>query len=291
MATVALVLAGGGMSGTAWELGIAAGLEEADVCLADADFIVGTSAGSTAGSSLALGRPARLTAEAFLNLVQSEFEPAAGARPPDQTPVMAMRTRQIDDPRPPEVLRAEIGAFALNAPTMSEERFVGLFGSLIGEAWPLRRFSCTAVDALDGSFRVWDNESGVPLALAVASSCALPGVSPPVTINGRRYIDGGMRSITNADLANGYERVLIVRTVPAATQGSGPLPELSPRRLNNETNALRDSGSEVWILEPDDTSARTLAMNRMDPQNSVAALEAGLRQGRLDAERLRPVWN
>ena len=58
----------------------------------------------------------------------------------------------------------------------------------------------------DGSLVQWQRSSGVPLPLAVASSCAVPWVYPPVTINGRRYMDGGARSATNADLAAGHGR-------------------------------------------------------------------------------------
>ena len=38
----------------------------------------------------------------------------------------------------------------------------------------------------------------------------MPGIWPPVTINGRRYIDGGVSSATHADLAAGYARTLVI---------------------------------------------------------------------------------
>jgi len=68
----------------------------------------------------------------------------------------------------------------------------------------------TAVDAATGEFRTFDRDSGVPLVQAVAASCAVPGVYPPVTIGGRRYVDGGMRSAANVDLAAGVERVVVL---------------------------------------------------------------------------------
>jgi len=55
------------------------------------------------------------------------------------------------------------------------------------------------VDVHDGSPKIFSKDSGVGLARAVASSCAVPGIFPPVTIDGHRYMDGGMRSLTNAD--------------------------------------------------------------------------------------------
>ena len=69
---------------------------------------------------------------------------------------------------------------------------------------------CTAVDAETGEFVTWSKDSGVPLVRAIASSCCVPGIFPPITINGRRYIDGGMKSATNAELAAGHDRVLVV---------------------------------------------------------------------------------
>ena len=69
---------------------------------------------------------------------------------------------------------------------------------LPGDAWPPGLAVATvAID--DGEFVIWSERSGVPLSRAVAASCAGPGVFPPVEIDGRRYIDGGMRSPTNAD--------------------------------------------------------------------------------------------
>jgi len=294
--TRALVLSGGGPVGIAWEFGIAAGLEEEGVRLADADFIIGTSAGSFVGAQLASGRTAKSLAEAII--AQSSAPSAAPSAtpatrsgvsgPPNLTPLMELMARAADPSQSPEALRAEIGAFALNAETMSEEAFIRSMGR-IAEEWPAKRFACTAVDALDGRFQVWHNDSGVPLASAVSSSCAVPGVYPPVTINGRRYIDGGMRSSTNADLARGYDHVLIV-SVRSASAASGPMAELSQRRLENEINAIREAGGEVEIIEPDDTSSTTLGMNLMDARNRGVAVETGLRQGRLEAEWLRPFW-
>ncbi len=70
--------------------------------------------------------------------------------------------------------------------------------------------SVTAVDVYTGELREFDKDSGVPLVDAVAASCAVPGVWPPVTIGERRYMDGGVRSATNVDLAEDYSRVLLL---------------------------------------------------------------------------------
>jgi predicted patatin/cPLA2 family phospholipase len=52
-----------------------------------------------------------------------------------------------------------------------------------------------------GELKVWDRASDAPLRTAVASSCALPGVPPPVTVNERRWMDGDIGSKTDADAA------------------------------------------------------------------------------------------
>ena len=81
----------------------------------------------------------------------------------------------------------------------------------------------TAVDARTGQFVVFDAAGEAGLVDAVGASCAVPGVWPPVTIGNRRFVDGGVRSVANADLAAGYQRVVIVApvTVGAGLLGNG----------------------------------------------------------------------
>ena len=79
--------------------------------------------------------------------------------------------------------------------------------------WPAKVLKVTAVDARTGEFVVFDSAGDAGLVDAVGASCAVPGVWPPVTIGDRRFVDGGLRSIANADLAAGYERVVIVAPV------------------------------------------------------------------------------
>jgi NTE family protein len=93
--------------------------------------------------------------------------------------------------------------------------------------WPAARFVVTAIDTADGEFLAVDRDTGWPLLDAVAASCAVPGVDPPITVGGRRLVDGGLRSPPNADLAAGCDRVLAV--APVAGPG-GPLGTLPRRR-------------------------------------------------------------
>ncbi len=212
MATRALVLGGGGPVGIAWECGLLAGLAQAGVDLGQADFTLGTSAGSFVGARLAMGADAAKLAEPiFADVVR----PASrSARPPDLTNVMRLMVKAQEAEREATEVLAEIGGLACAAETMSEDEFIESFGrwfsTLPPDAWPERGFACTAVDAESGAFRLWTRHAGVGVTRAVAASCAIPGVYPPITIQGRRWMDGGVRSSTNADLAAGHDVVVVV---------------------------------------------------------------------------------
>ena len=292
MASRALILGGGGPVGIAWELGLAAGLEAGGVKIAAADRIVGTSAGSFAGAALASGRSAE-------SLVRAQVEQAqrdAAARKtqtlgerraaPDLGPLLKFFARRPDGGEPSPALRAEIGAFALAAKTMPEEQFVASFGSIAkdGEAWP-RGFACTAVDAEDGTFVVWEETSGVPLGRAIASSCSVPGIFPPISIGGRRYIDGGMRSGTSFDLGKGYSKVLAVAVI--SSLGA----DIMRARVDAEIAALRATGAKVELIVPNAHCLEAFGPNLMDASRRGAVALAGAVQGRAEAERIAKFWN
>jgi NTE family protein len=297
MATRGLVLGGGGPVGIAWETGLAAGLAECGVNLADADFIMGTSAGSAVGAQLASGRNPRDMAAS----IQSQASGPNAASPtrhsapqaaPDLTPLMGMMMRTYDTNTDQVALRKELGQFSLNAKTISEEEFIGTFGRMVAEApWPSKRYLCTAVDVESGEFVTWDNDSNVPLSRAVASSCSVPGVYPAITINGRRYMDGGMRSGTNADVAKGYDRVLVVAVRAGTAQENNPMAELSRKKLEDELDVLRSGGAEVELVVPDAGTAAAMGLNLMDFTKRGGAIENGLRQGRELAGRLQEFWS
>jgi NTE family protein len=315
--TKALVLSGGGSVGIAWEIGVAAGLARAGVDVRDADFITGTSAGSAVGAQLALRRDldelvsrqrdiGRRAAQATSDGI------TAGPGREQMEKLFVLMARAMAQGGPAEARRAVIGRFALAADAWPEDRFVAAFRYLKAEPWPAR-FACTAVDALTGEFAVWDARAGVELDRAVASSCAVPGLFAPITINGSRYIDGGMRSGTNADLASGHDRVLIISLLGAvggavgavggavgavggaagtvgAAAGRGT--RLSPfGQLTSEIAALTESGSVVEVIEADEASARAMGVNLMDPAAIPAAVGEGIRQGEAEAGRLREFWS
>jgi NTE family protein len=301
--TRALVLGGGGPVGIAWETGLIAGLAEQGVDVALADFIMGTSAGSYVGSQLAMGRrPADMAgailaeAERGRSAAQIATPPRDGAErpaPPDLTPLMQMMQEAASGKRDAKEVRKEIGAFALAAKTVDEDTFIKSFGrQLSGEQsqrWPAKAYACTAVDAETGEFVVWDNASKVGLARAVASSCSVPGVYPPVTINGRRYIDGGMRSGTNADIAKGHDLVVLV-ALRVASGADDPRAQRQREVLDREIKSLTDQGAKVELVTPDEASQAAFGANLMDARKRPAACDAGLAQGRALASALKGVW-
>lgn len=295
--TRGLVLGGGGPVGIAWETGLAAGLARHGVELATADFIVGTSAGSAVGAQLALGNDLELQLSRYEQASAAPASPPSGDRPAAQTASperMAQLMQVMAEAAASEDAvagRAAIGRFALDADALPEERFVANFGHLGGRAWP-EGFACTAVDAETGEFVVWDASSSVDLDRAVASSCAVPGIFAPITINGRRYIDGGMRSATNGDLAAGHDVVVFVSvTSPQrAAAVADPRAARFLAKLEAELGVLRGSGARVELVAPDDAAAAAMGINLMDSRQAPAAAREGLRQGELEAERIRAAW-
>jgi NTE family protein len=275
----ALVLGGGGITGIAWELGVLVGLAEAGVDLTSADLVVGTSAGSVVGAQLTCG--ADLEA-AFAR----QLAPPTGEQVARMTRsgllrygLAALRSRGDD-----VAFRRRVGALALAAEraglTPTEQERLDVIGSrLVGLEWPDRDLRTTAVDAETGEFRVLDRTSGVPLLQAVAASCAVPGVYPPVTIGGRRYVDGGMRSAANADLADGYDRVVVLAPVP---RGFGPLAGVDAQ--------VTGMVARVAVVSPDGASRRAIGRNVLDPAARAGSARAGRAQAAGVAAEVTEVW-
>ena len=292
----AVVLGGGGPVGIAWEVGLAAGLEQEGVRLSDADLFVGTSAGSVVGAMLALNRP---TADLLATQhVITETEAPAGTTDGafDLGPLIQQFIKLYTSDAPPQQLRAEIGEFALNAKVaMTEDEWLATFNRAEAgrfDSWPDKPYMCTAIDANTGEFVTWSKDSGVPLQKAVASSCCVPGIFPPITINGRRYIDGGMKSATNAELAAGHDSVIVV-SVTGGMERSAALPALAERakkRMDDELGAITSKGGQVEMILPDNESRAAMGTNLMDFKRRGEIADAGVRQGKLEAARLREFW-
>jgi NTE family protein len=275
----ALVLGGGGITGIAWEIGLLAGLAEAGVDLSDASLVVGTSAGSVVGAQLTSGADPEMLFSRQLEPPSTERAARMRRATLAQFGWAMVRTRGRD-----EEFRRRVGALALAAEeagtTPTEEERLAVIGSrLVSSEWPDRPLRITAVDARTGEFRTFDRDSGVPLVAAVAASCAVPGVYPPVTIDGRRYVDGGMRSPANADLAGGYERVVVLAPIP---RGTGPMTS-----VDAQVTAML---ARVAVVSPDEESRAAIGRNVLDPAARAPSAQAGRTQAAAVADRVREVW-
>jgi NTE family protein len=184
-----------------------------------------------------------------------------------------------------EQFRRRVGALAVAAadagatPTQ-EERLAVIGSRLVSTEWPDRPLRVTAVDAASGEFVVFDRDSGVPLVRAVAASCAVPGVYPPVTIGERRFVDGGTRSAANADLADGYERVVVLAPI---ARGTGPM-----AGVDAQVTGMR---ARVAVVTPDQAGRTAIGRNVLDPAARAPSAEAGRAQGAAVAERVREAWS
>jgi NTE family protein len=278
MASRALVLGGGGVTGVAWEIGLLAGLADEGLVLADADLVLGTSAGAVVGAQVTSSVPPRELYDRQLAGYGREISARLRRRTIATMGWAVVRSRE------PRTARARIGRLALNTPTVPEARRRAVIESrLPAHEWPSARLRVTAVDAESGEFVVFDRDRGVPLVDAVAASCAVPGVWPPVTIDGRRWIDGGMRSSANADLAQGYHRVVVLAPVSG---GFGPI-----ARLSDQVAKLRESGAQVRVVTPDRHARRAIGRNVLDPARRPMAARAGHLQAGSVAGEIREVWS
>ena len=275
--TRALVLGGGGVTGVAWEIGIIAGLAAAGTDLTSADLVVGTSAGSVVGALVAAGTPVQEMYASQLEPPTAEIAAKLGVGVLAQYLVTMVRARD------PQTYGARLGAKALRARTVSEaERRAVLTARLPFKEWPQRPLKVTAVDATSGEFTVFTRDSGVDLVDAVGASCAVPLVWPPVTIGERRYIDGGVRSATNANLASGYQRVVIIAPI---TTGGGPLTPLA-----DQVAALRAEGAQVIVVSPDAATKEAIGRNVLDPARRAPAATAGQTQAGTIAAAIAELW-
>jgi NTE family protein len=300
---VALVLGGGGAAGNAWEIGIIAGLAEAGLDLTQAaDLVVGTSAGATAAAQLRSGIP---PAELLASVLSPPPPPVGQHRePPPSLPMATVfdRMRAISAAATSAAdLQRAMGAFGLESDSALEsgagQRRAVVAARLPRQEWPERLVIVVAVNAHTGELAAFDRDSGVGLVDAVTASCALPGLFPTHSINGTRYIDGGVRSTENADLASGYANIVVLsplggrsRTPPE--RGTDPAGQFEGLRrppgadLASQVEALRRQGSRVEVIAPDAESRAAMGTNQMDPATRIPAARAGCAQGKREAARV-----
>ncbi|WP_084535964.1 patatin-like phospholipase family protein [Nocardia yamanashiensis] len=273
----ALVLGGGGVAGIAWETGIVVGLADAGVDVRGADLLLGTSAGSNVAVQLSSGLS---FAELFARQVDPALQSHEIVPPGDPLTLMVAVWSAIAEQAPgdPVEISRRLAAAALDADTIPEaQRRAVIESRLPVHDWPDRDLLVIAVDAADGAARAFDRNSGVALIDAVAASSAVPMVWPPVSLEGTRYVDGGVRTSTNSDYATGAERILIIAANPDVF-------------LEGEVAALREGGSRVEVIRPDEPSLASFGTNPLDTVTRVPAAECGRAQGKSEAARIAALW-
>ncbi len=281
----ALVLGGGGNVGIAWEMGVLAGLAAAGIDVRDAGLIVGTSAGSVVGTQIAFGREPR----ELLDERRTAPQPPLGSGGPPAPDVAGVFTTWLGFDEITQSAAAEVGRLALRAQTMPHEQWLAGFEANGWQGWPQKQLIVTAVECESGKFRALDRDSGVPIERAVAASCAVSGLFPPVDIGGGlRCMDGGVWSGTCADLAQRIEPDIVL-IVPPLGWGARGLHVLSAKQLAGETAALEAAGVQVRIIAPD-AAAREHMTNLMDPAKALLAADAGEAHARTLATNLRDWW-
>jgi NTE family protein len=294
---VALVLGGGGAAGNAWLIGVIAGLAEAGIDMTEAaDLVIGTSSGATAAAHVRSGIP---PAELFASILSEPVRPVGqNWQEPPSLPMGTVfeRMRAIGTAATSAAdLRRAMGAFGLESdstlgPAAGQRRAM-VAARLPRPEWPDRPMIVVAVNAHTGELAAFDRDSEVDLVDAVTASTALPGLAPTHDINGTRYINGGVRSPENADLAVGYANVVVLSpfggrsgTLPAG-QFEG-LRKFPGADLASQVEALCKQGSRVEVITPDADSRAAMGTNQMDLMTRIPAARAGFAQGKQEATRV-----
>ncbi|QKW05357.1 patatin-like phospholipase family protein [Streptomyces sp. NA04227] len=278
MTTRALVLGAGGLAGVGWLAGMLYGLAEAGVDLGEADTVIGTSAGSLVGAQFTSGLLSPVA------LFERQIGDPSGELPARLGKADVLRfAHAAVTSRSPEAFGRRIGRLALSAPTEPEaERRKVIEARLVRHTWPDRDLRVTAVDTLSGALRVFDRHSEASVVDAVAASCAVPGVWPPVTIGGRRWMDGGTRSPANVQVAEGHARVVVLAPTAA---GGGTLTSARAQAAR-----LAATGVRVVVVHPDRAARRFFGRNSLDPVNRAPAAHAGRLQAWTQVEEIARVW-
>lgn len=267
MARIGLVLGAGGVVGGAFHDGVLRAIADATGWdPRTADIIVGTSAGSHVGAMLRGGRPAARNRS--LGRTAEAAEPAGGSRRGPASPGLLLRGLT----RPGSVRAGALLAAALPAGRTSFASVTSHLDQVHRHGWPEQPLWLPAVRLRDGSRVVFgtDEAPATTVGQAVAASCAVPGHFAPVSIDGERYVDGGVYSATNADLLAGADLDLVVvsspmgmargvRSAAALVQGRGYM----RLRLAAEARALRRAGTAVVAFSPTAADLEVMGWNAM----------------------------
>ena len=190
--------------------------------------------------------------------------------------------------RRPLAFRADV-AFSTLIPGADRHHRAGPQGldDLIGDRWPEGLRIC-AVRRSDGGRVVFGRPGAPParLASAVLASCAIPGYFRPVSIGGTDYVDGGIHSVTNADVlrSEGLDLVVIISSMSAAhgsaNGADGWLRRAVHRRMEREVARLQMARYPRHHLEPDADARRVMGLRAMAEDRSPRVIEAAYEETR-----------
>jgi NTE family protein len=288
----ALVLGGGGTYYLAWYCGFFHGLFEQGIdAPALADMIVGTSAGSYAGSSLASGHFQRMRLEFdFFGHFPGLF---ARAAPVSEANLSQQRAQKINAAAKDGSIatRQIIGHAALaadnrvNGPTA--ERLAALLTGDSKTSWPAAKMHTTAVDCYTGERIIVSQaaaqKNGIALAHGAAASSSLPGIIGPTLLGQRYCMDGGMCSNpAHVDVVAGSKRALII----TLNDGLKP-PFLTgiPHPVAENIRQIEATGTKTLWIKADPPN-----VNLMDPNEIHTALRVGYDRAKQEADGIKAFW-
>jgi NTE family protein len=294
----ALVLGGGGVLGEAWLSALLAGVAQGGGFDARrSGCMIGTSAGSIVAASLAAG----IDPAERLELPASGLAAASPEAGSEEEGVFGGALAAVLELG--GAAAAPLASLALNSSATggallrramlrrvpAGERSMAPLGRLVERAQVEfdGRLLIAAVEIRSGR-RVMFGSPGAPsatVAQAVLASCAIPGVFAPVSISGRRYVDGGAWSPTNMDAAPVEQgaRVLCLNPTgslrPSRGAIAGAIGPMSRAAAAGEALALRHRGASVRTINPDAASAEAMGVNLMSRRRRAAVVSAGYAQG------------
>jgi NTE family protein len=305
---VGLVLGAGGVLGGAWLTGgLDALAEETGWDPAEADYVVGTSAGSMIGALCASGVPpwfmvAHSRGEVFEGVVDARGEPASQAdrsggavyrlerafpRIGPGSWSLALRTLL----RPTRYPASTVATGWIPRGLVSTAPLRDQIRRVVPEGWgPHPNLWIMACDYATGR-RIAFGRAASPwaeLADAVAASCAIPGFYFPVEIEGRAYVDGGVCSTSNLDVLRDEALDLVICLNPTSTLH--PLRALNPRdlinlafkrasgqRLGSEAKKLHANGTKVALIQPLEEDLDAMGPNLMSTSRRNEVIETARR--------------
>ena len=328
---VGLVLGAGGVLGAAWMTGALPALQERLPCaINDVDLVVGTSAGSVVAAALRCG----VDIDEMVAYQRGEAVGVLrdlGVAAVEDGPLPPLPRLRVGSPRlmrtsllAPHRVHPWVGASAWlphgrGRHVALRSMVHALHNHAHGHAAPLAaaplaaappglpphwvnaKTWIVAVDYDTGRRVIFGRDGAplVPLPDAVVASCSIPGWYEPVVLDGRRYVDGGVRSATSLGIVAraGVDEVYVLAPM-ASVEADRPLKphQRVERRLRwlftlalmREANALRSRGIRVTVITPGPEDLAVMGVNLMDPRRRTAVLDTSLRTSAAALARMEP---